>query len=334
MRVQVCYLLFLVLLGTAWTAPSHAMAGSAPAEEAVAQERPLAARVNGEPIYEDQLLPGIEQAMRPFRKRGMQEVPEDLVKNLRSRVLQERIAETLILQQSRKLSLENLDLKLARRMEELEETLSTEERLQAYLRQHCLAGTDVRDSLEAQIRREEYLEHNGLLHPAIPETRIYKMYTDIEGSYAGEESLNISHILITLDRSADMEQRRRRHEEAEAIRREILAGGDFEELAREHSGCGSASEGGSLGYIRKGYMPAVFESVAFALEEGSVSGVVETEFGFHIIKAFHRKPVIAAPYQEVREFILRYLENEESRRQIASHVAALREMAVIEITGD
>jgi peptidyl-prolyl cis-trans isomerase C len=326
--------LFLALPGMAWLLPGHAMAGSATADEVVRQERPVAARVNGEPIYEDQLRSIIEQGMRPFRKRGMLEAPEDLVANLRSQALEEMIAETLIAQQSLKLSLENLDLKLARRIKELEEKLPPEERLPAYLSRRGLAMAELQESLEAQIRREEYLEHAGILHPTIPESRIYEMYEGIEESYAGQESVNISHILIKRNRSPDMDTHRLRREEAEAIRREILAGGNFEELAREHSGCGSASEGGSLGYIRKTYMPAEFERVAFALEEGSISDVVETEFGFHIIKAFDRKPLGAAPYQEVRNFLRRYLENEESQRQLASHVAALREKAVIEIARD
>ena len=73
--------------------------------------------------------------------------------------------------------------------------------------------------------------------------------------------------------------------EAEALLDSIRAGGDFEALAKAHSDdLGSGEIGGDLGWFRPGAMVKEFEVVAFALRDGEVSGVVETEFGYHIIK--------------------------------------------------
>jgi len=70
-----------------------------------------------------------------------------------------------------------------------------------------------------------------------------------------------------------------------AIRDSVLNGGDFAAFARKYSQDGTAAEGGRLGTVRKGVMTAPFEAAAFALRNGEVSGIVTTEFGYHIIKA-------------------------------------------------
>jgi peptidyl-prolyl cis-trans isomerase SurA len=73
------------------------------------------------------------------------------------------------------------------------------------------------------------------------------------------------------------------------IRRQIENGADFEELAKKYSDCSSSANGGDLGYFGKGMMVKEFEEAAFDLMPGEVSGVVETMFGYHIIKVTDKK---------------------------------------------
>jgi parvulin-like peptidyl-prolyl isomerase len=68
------------------------------------------------------------------------------------------------------------------------------------------------------------------------------------------------------------------------VKAQLDKGGDFAELAKQFSEDGSASDGGDLGYFGRDYMVKPFENAAFALNAGEVSGVIETEFGYHIIK--------------------------------------------------
>lgn len=72
--------------------------------------------------------------------------------------------------------------------------------------------------------------------------------------------------------------------EAEDIQKKLASGEDFDFLAQEHSNCGSASQGGSLGEFGRGMMVKPFEEAVFALEVGQVSDIVQTQFGYHLIK--------------------------------------------------
>jgi parvulin-like peptidyl-prolyl isomerase len=80
----------------------------------------------------------------------------------------------------------------------------------------------------------------------------------------------------------------RSKEEAQTMigqfKEQIDQGGDFAQLARQHSDCPSGQRGGDLGSFGRGQMVKEFETVAFALDVGAVSDVVETPFGYHLIK--------------------------------------------------
>ncbi len=65
---------------------------------------------------------------------------------------------------------------------------------------------------------------------------------------------------------------------------QIQAGGDFASLAKQHSDCPSGAKGGDLGAFGRGQMVKAFEETAFALPVGGVSGIVETEFGYHVMQ--------------------------------------------------
>lgn len=101
------------------------------------------------------------------------------------------------------------------------------------------------------------------------------------------DSVACSHILL-MHADSDRSTAERTKEEAETqindLKAQIADGGDFAELAREHSDCPSGQDGGELGTFGKGQMVKAFEDAAFAMEVGETSDVVETDFGYHLIQ--------------------------------------------------
>jgi peptidyl-prolyl cis-trans isomerase C len=101
------------------------------------------------------------------------------------------------------------------------------------------------------------------------------------------EQVEAAHILLMYDgsmRSTATRSKESAEQLARQIKEQLDSGADFGALAREHSDCPSGQNGGRLGSFGRGQMVAEFESAAFALEVDQTSDVVETPFGFHVIR--------------------------------------------------
>ncbi len=123
--------------------------------------------------------------------------------------------------------------------------------------------------------------------PAEDSSQSQVLKTEADTEPAGQ--VHAAHILLAYkgaERAAPTVTRSKEEAlaQAEKIQKELENGADFTEMAKLYSDCPSKRNGGDLGYFAKGQMVKKFEDAAFALEKGNVSDVVETEFGFHIIK--------------------------------------------------
>lgn len=101
------------------------------------------------------------------------------------------------------------------------------------------------------------------------------------------DQIRASHILLMYAGSSRSSATRSKSEaqaQIESLKLELDGGGDFAALARTHSDCPSSSKGGDLGTFGRGQMVGPFENAAFALQVGQTSGVVETDFGYHLIQ--------------------------------------------------
>ena len=120
----------------------------------------------------------------------------------------------------------------------------------------------------------------------VPEAELKTYYEQNAARLAGLEERRASHILINADKGASAAERDAARAKAQALLAEVQKSpNQFAELARKNSqDTGSAAKGGDLDFFGRGAMVKPFEDVAFALKKGEISDVVETEFGFHIIR--------------------------------------------------
>jgi peptidyl-prolyl cis-trans isomerase D len=139
-------------------------------------------------------------------------------------------------------------------------------------------------------------------------------YEQNKTRFTTAEQRRASHILIRVDPGASAEQRKAAREKAEAIERKLKEGANFAELARtESQDPGSANAGGDLGFFTRDMMVQPFADAAFALQAGQTSGVVETEFGFHVIRVTDIRPATQKSFESVRPEI-----ESEIRTQLAA----------------
>ena len=136
---------------------------------------------------------------------------------------------------------------------------------------------------------------------------------------SGQEERRASHILVNAPKSMPAQEREAAKVKAQAIDEKVKANpASFAEVAKaESQDTGSAASGGDLGYFARGAMVPEFEQAAFGMQKGEISGVVESEFGFHIIQLTDVKQPELPSFASVREKIVNDLKDQQAQRKFA-----------------
>jgi len=157
---------------------------------------------------------------------------------------------------------------------------------------------------------------------------VKKYYEEHKDRFTEPEKIEARHILIRPSRkNKDKEAARKAaRTKAESILKRLRGGASFATLARRYSqDPGSAKKGGDLGWFPRGVMMKAFEDAAFALKVGEISDIVETPFGFHIIKVEDRRPAKVKTLFKARAEILNALSSKASRERALKAIESLKE---------
>ena len=159
---------------------------------------------------------------------------------------------------------------------------------------------------------------------SVSEADLKTYYEQNSAQTAGKEERRASHILVAADKSASAEQRDAARKKAEALLAQAKAKPDaFADLARKNSqDPGSAAKGGDLDFFARGAMVKPFEDAAFALKKGEISGVVESDFGFHIIRLTDIKQPKVKTFAEMRPELEAQLRQQQAQRKFAESADA------------
>lgn len=188
----------------------------------------------------------------------------------------------------------------------------------------------VRENIVLQLAMRDMLAKEVENNTKISKSEIEKFYNDNPTYFQTEESMKASHILVKIEEGADEKAVAEAKKKIEAILKNVKDGGDFAEIAKKSSEGPSGPNGGDLGYFGRGQMVKPFEDAALAMNIGEVSGVVKTQFGFHIIKLLDKKKGGATPFNEVSETIETYLKRAENAKHYAEYIEKIRSSANIE----
>jgi len=167
----------------------------------------------------------------------------------------------------------------------------------------------------------------------ITEEDARKYYSENQQQFEIPEQVRASHILIKPDTSDPNVEpalaKAAAKAKAEELLKQIKDGDDFAELALANSGCPSSARGGDLGFFSRGRMVPAFEEAAFALEVGQVSDIVETQFGYHIIKVTDRKDASVTMFEQAKDDILKLLTQTRQAELAKEYIESLKAQANI-----
>jgi peptidyl-prolyl cis-trans isomerase C len=160
---------------------------------------------------------------------------------------------------------------------------------------------------------------------------IEAFYEENKDRFVEPEKVKASHILIQISPDATEQEKADAKSTLQTALEEAKGGSDFAELAKKHSQCPSASQGGDLGYFTRGRMVPEFEEAAFKLEPGQISDIVETQFGYHIILVQDKTPKRQLDIEEVGKKIKEVLSDKEMDTALKAWLKPIREEAKVEI---
>ena len=154
-------------------------------------------------------------------------------------------------------------------------------------------------------------------------------YENNSAAFQTPEKVRASHILISVKEDADEATKKNARQKLERIRKKIIAGGDFAVFAKNNSDCPSKANGGDLGFFTRGKMVKPFETAAFAMMPGDISEVVETQFGYHLIKVTEKENSGTVAFEEIKPQIETYLRQLKTQQSVSDYLKNLRSKAKI-----
>lgn len=254
----------------------------------------IVAVVGNEVILASELAGQVQMAA--FQS-GQRPQSEQELTVLRDQVLEQMISDHLFLIEAKK------DTTIQVRPEEVEQALDdqvsrvasrfdTEQEFQAALAREGLSVRDLRKryraDIENQLTRQRYIQKK-LYKVSISKHETEEFFAKYQDSIPNQpEAVKLAHLQTIITPSATVDDSVKQI--ATNLRKRIVDGADFASMAEQYSSMGAGANGGDLGWVTRDAVVPEFSRAAFNLNNGEISGIVRTQFGYHIIKCEEKQP--------------------------------------------
>ena len=275
-----------------------------------AEDNGIAVTVNGFVITDAE----VDAKINAFLERKAAQIPPNMVeqyrKQVRGQAIEGMIMERLLGEQIKKAGINITESDVNDKLNEIATQQGMPiDSFKAMLQAQGQPLEQIKEQIKKQLGYEKLI---GTVE--VNDAEAKASYEENKADFNTPEQVRASHILIKPDPSiVDVnEAKAKAKAKAEKLLKQVKAGGDFAALARENSDDpGSKAMGGDLGFFEKGTMVKEFGDAAFAMKVGQISNVVETQFGYHIIKVTDRKEAGITPFDKAKADIVKALENKK-----------------------
>jgi len=327
-----CYAIILLLVQTT-AALSEEKAAPKKKGTTMEQASPgtVLAKVNGVAITRGDRDRALQEILAQGGGRGGQQPTPEMMPQMEKAALDQLINIEVLYQKGKKLTVKDLEQKVDEKVGQTRKQFSSEADFEKALKGANITEKKLKDLARRNIVIDNLMQKEVFSKITVTEADAKKFYDDNPDKFKMPERTQASHILISADQKATPEDKKKAKEKAEAIRKRVAKGEDFAAVAKAESNCPSAAKGGDLGYFGKGQMVPEFEKAAAALKLGELSDVVESPFGYHIIKVMDRKPADTVKFADVKDKIEDYLKSQKAQKPMTDYVDKIKKEAKVEI---
>ena len=248
----------------------------------------LVAEVDGKKLTQGQLDAEVQKRLAQLKD----QIPADRLQQVKSRVRKQMIDDfvirTLLTDELNRRKITVTDQEVGEAVDRLKNNLPQNMTLEDLMKKNQVSREQMNEEVRfgLKINKLVLASADGKTRPT--EKEISAFYQKNRAKLKVPESVHVRHILVGKKSGDDEKARAERREKAENLRKQILGGADFAEIARNHSDCPSKQAGGDLGTFVRGQMVKPFEDAAFSQKKDEIGPVVETDFGYHIIQVLEK----------------------------------------------
>jgi len=305
--------------------------------EPKADPNAVAVTINGEKITRGQVDEAVERQVKAAGAQ-MGNLPpaylEQFKKTIRQNTLDSLVKQTLLDQQVKAAHIEVTEAEALAYIAERgaqENPPITVEKIQEMVESQGGNFDEFKTQYRTGLARQKFMETQWAGKIDVNDADAQAYYEGHPKEFVKPETVRASHILISPDPNAadPNEAKAAAKAKAEALLAQVKGGADFAELARANSSCPSKAKGGDLGTFGRDRMVKPFGDAAFALKPGEVSDVVETQFGYHVIKTTEHTDAQTVALDEAKAGIIQRLSNQKKQQAFQEYVEGLKDTATI-----
>jgi peptidyl-prolyl cis-trans isomerase C len=325
---------FACALPTAALIVLIAISGCGKKDASSEAEGPVAAKVNGHAIHENEVARELGQMSQMMQQQGGQ-MPTDPagMQQMRQNAVNNLVDKQLLKEQVEKEGLAPNDAEVKAEIDKVKAQYPDEAAFLQRLQALGLSEDDLREEISFNMAMQRLaVKHQDAAPDASPE-EAQKYYDENRQQFLEPEGVRASHILIRSAATDPDTAKSAARARAEAALADVKGGRDFATVAKEKSeDPGSAPNGGDVQFFARGRMVPEFEQAAFALQVGEISPIVQTQFGYHIIKVTDKRAAREVPFAEVQDKVVQMLGQTKNERVVRALIQEARKTAKIEIT--
>lgn len=328
-----CLLVFLAGFVVSSSAAEQTQTTGKPGSDRSAVDKTAAgakvASVNGVAITQGDFDKEMSRYERQLAMTGQTADPAQLGE-VRKKVLDGLIGREVLKQECQKLGVSVSNAEVDERVDALKKRFPSAKDFTDTLAKMSLTEPELKTQFSQDMAIKKLIEQEVAGKVTVSDAEIKTFYDSNPDLFKSPESVKASHILVKVDPKATDADKAKAREKIAAVQKRVQKGEDFASLAKEVSECPSSANGGDLDYFQRGQMVGPFEDAAFKLKPGEVSNVVETQFGYHLIKVTDKKPSETKTFEQVKNELSQYLKQQKVNQHLAQYVEELKSRDKIE----